>query len=234
MIRILTSVLGLAVFAAADLANAASAQDQAPPASLNAYPAERLLPFWRTYVAQTHDGEPAFRPAYRLDPPPAPDEAVSGFWLEGPDGTLLPLEVDTEGYLIIPQAARAAGFVTRASRMLHDAQRPLPAIRLEIVAELPPARHYPISDLAAITHAVDHFQRDAMGLAALMAPRFDTLVWHFDGPAPDGWLTSRNGQRQPIEAYDNTLSLRMTGRIGRQGGQVELEALPLRLTIEVR
>lgn len=206
-----------------------------PPASaLNPYPAERLLPFWRQYTARHEDGEALFVPAYRLDPAPADADAASSFWLEASDGRLLALGVDDDGYLVLPPQARAPGLVTRGARLLHDGEAPLPAIRLEIRLQLEPARHYALADLSSAVAQVDSFQRHAMGLAALMAPRFDVVVFRFDGPAPDGWHVTARGERRELAALHDTLYLRMTPRTARAGGEIILEAPPRRIVVETR
>jgi len=207
-----------------------------PAATLNPYPADRLLPFWRQYTSTyDHEAQDAlFVLAYRLDPPPDSGAETSGFWLEAPDGALLALDVGPQGYLVVPEAAHAAGFVGRDTRILHDGGRPLPAIRLEIHAALEPGQHYPVGDLAALVRDVDDFQRSAMGFAALMAPRFDVIVFRFEGPAPDGWHVTPRGERRLLGALHDTLFLRMTGSVARTGGEIILDAPPHTIVLEAR
>lgn len=227
----LAALLGgmLALAAAGALASPPS-----DPSALAPYPAERLLPFWRQYSAQYEDGPVPFMPAYRLDPAPAGADSPSGFWLEASDGQLIAIGVDPDGYLRLPGEAHAAGFVSRATRILHDSTGPLPAIRLEIHLRAASAGRYAVADLAAAVSAMDRFQRSAMGFAALMAPRFDVVVFRFDGPAPDGWHVTPDGRRTPLAALHDTLSVRMTGRLARTGGYVELAAPPRRIVLEAR
>lgn len=215
-------------------AQAFAATPAAAPEALNPYAADRLLPFWRQYVRNYEGGEAPFRPVYRLDPAPGSASARSGFWLEARDGALHPLGVDDDGYLVLPGIASTPDEVTRTSRVLHTANAPLPAIRLEIEALLPPGPGYAVPGLSALVAEMDRFQRASMGFAALMAPRFDVIVWHFDGPAPDGWHVTRDGTRHELRALGDTLYLRMTGRIARQGGEIELNATPLRVTLQAR
>jgi len=219
------------------LTGAGPAAAGAPPAeALNPYPADRLLPFWRQYTLSHDPGaeEAMFTPAYRLDPPPDTGTQSSGFWLEAPDGALLALDVDRQGYLVVPEAARSDGFFSRDTRILHDGDRPLPAIRLEIHARLEPGQRYAVGDLAALVSEVDQFQRSAMGFAALMAPRFDVVVFRFDGPAPDGWHVTARGERRPLGALHDTLFVRMTGRVARTGGEIILDAAPHTVVLEAR
>ncbi|AZU05207.1 hypothetical protein X907_2696 [Glycocaulis alkaliphilus] len=206
-----------------------------PPASaLNPYPADRLLPFWRQYTARYEESEALFIPAYRLDPPPAEAADMTGFWLEAADARLLAVGVDADGYLVLPAEAHNAGFVTRSTRLLHDGGGLLPAIRLELHVRAEPAARYAIADLATVTRELDQFQRASMGLAALMAPRFDVIVFRFDGPAPDGWHVTARGERSALSALHDTLYLRMTGRIARAGGEIVLEETPRRIVVETR
>ncbi|WP_371393296.1 hypothetical protein AB6B38_12940 [Glycocaulis abyssi] len=230
MIRSALSLL----LASALLGWCAPAMAGPPPASaLNPYPADRLLPFWRQYTARYEDGEAAFTPVYRLDPAPAEAADRSGFWLEAPDARLLAVGVDAGGYLVLPPEAHTAGSVTRATRLLHDGDNPLPAIRLEFHTPASGTR-YSISDMAALVRELDQLQRASMGLAALMAPRFDVIVFRFDGPAPDGWHVTARGERRALGALHDTLYLRMTGRIARLGGEIVLEAPPERIVVETR
>ncbi|MFN7176803.1 MAG: hypothetical protein ACK4MX_07925 [Thermaurantiacus sp.] len=173
MIRTALSLPALCLaFLCFALAGAGQAIAAPPPAAaLNPYPADRLLPFWRQYAGRYEAGDAPFVPAYRLDPVPESASSSTGFWLEGPDGTLLALGVDSDGYLIVPAAAHAAGFVGRETRILHDGDAPLPAIRFEIHATLDRATGYAIADLAALTREVDRFQRAAAGRWALWATR---------------------------------------------------------------
>jgi hypothetical protein len=225
-----------ALLAALCLIGAGPAFAVAPPdaGALNAYAADRLLPFWRQYTARYEDDEAPFVPAYRLDPAPEGAISHSGFWLEAPGGGLTALGVDAHGYLVLPERAREAGFVGRDTRLFHAPDRPLPAIRLEIHATLAPARRYAMGDLSALASEMDRFQRAAMGFAALMAPRFDVVVFHFEGPAPDGWHVTRRGDQRTLGALHDTLFLRMTGRVARMGGEVVLDAAPARIVLEAR
>lgn len=236
MIRTAFSLPALCLaFLCLTFAGAGQALAAPPPASaLNPYPAERLLPFWRQYTARYEAGEALFVPAYRLDPAPADAGDTSGFWLEGPDGELLALGIDAGGYLILPAPAYEAGFVGRETRVLHEGGTALPAIRLEIHAALGHGTRHSMADLAALTREVHQFQRAAMGFAALMAPRFDVVVFRFDGPAPDGWHVTPRGERRALGALGNTLFLRMTGRTARTGGEIVLDAPARRIVLEAR
>ena len=216
------------------LAGLASAGAPPDRADMNAYPADRILPFWRQYTGEGSGAELPFMPAYRIEPAPDGPTASSGFWLEGQDGRLHPLGVDAEGYLQLPPEARQAGEMTRQTRVWHAAGIALPAIRLEIHLQLDPAERYQVADLAAAVAAMDRFQRRAMGLAALMAPRFDVIVFRFDGAAPDGWIVTGDGRRRELSAFHDTLSVRMTGRAARSGGTVMLGSAPRRVVLEAR
>lgn len=232
MLRPLLAALVIGVLALAP--SQARAAPPPDPSVLAPYPAERLLPFWRQYSAQ-YEGEAApFRPAYRLDPAPLDADAPSGFWLEAADGQLIAIGVDPDGYLDLPEEAYTAGFVTRTTRILHDSTGPLPAIRLEIHLLAASTDRYAVADLAAAVSAMDRFQRSAMGFAALMAPRFDVVVFRFDSAAPDGWHITPDGERRPLAAMHDTLSVRMRGRLARSGGYVELAAPPRRVVLEAR
>lgn len=74
--------------------------------------------------------------------------------------------------------------------------------------------------------------RSAAGVAALFAPRMESVVFVFDGAAPEAWAVDRDGERAPLTVQENRAFFRPADRSNRSIERIEFGREPVRILLD--
>ncbi|WP_203293922.1 hypothetical protein [Maricaulis parjimensis] len=91
-----------------------------------------------------------------------------------------------------------------------------------------PSRQDLVTGLSQANRAV----RRTAGVAALFAPDFKTVIFQFDGPAPDAWAIDEAGERHALTVQEDRALFRPRDRENRRIVRIELGAVPERILFD--
>jgi hypothetical protein len=96
----------------------------------------------------------------------------------------------------------------------------------------PGASEFSRDALAISVEQANRAIRSAAGVAALFAPRMESVVFVFEGAAPEAWAIDRNGERSPLTVQENRAFFRPADRRSRSVERIEFGREPVRILLD--
>ena len=106
------------------------------------------------------------------------------------------------------------------------------SLNMQFEARFPGGPDYEADDLSLALGQANDAVRQAAGVAALFAPNFGTLVFVFDGPAPEARAIHEDGSSTRLTVQENRVVVRPRDRALRNLARVEFGALPTRILLD--
>ncbi|WP_300540951.1 hypothetical protein [Maricaulis sp.] len=215
-----------ALLAAAFLASAGSAT--AEDVEREAGPLPRLFPHRETYL----DLPPDERSRFRLDYVVASQQGVPPedirIWYEH-EGERIELALTGTGRITNPPDAGAL-----AAEPTVWVNQPGGSMALTMLFAYAgePATRYERGDLLGGLSQANRAMRRAAGVAALFAPNFKTVIFEFDGPAPEAWAVDEDGSRTALTVQEDRALFRPRDRENRSVSHVEFGREPVRVLFD--
>ena len=213
------SVLLAPVLAAAALqaAPAPETPDPADLAEMRTVALDRLFTFWPDYLDLPEDERDGFDMVHRID---GPDDWR--LWLEAPDGEISPLAAYPDQTLTPPSLA-----LFEAGEVRVEAPPGSMSVTMELRPAAPLSERYDAAALRAGAGQANRAMRKVAGVAALFAPRMQAVVFTFDGPAPEAWAVTADGEREALPVSGETATLPLRRREFRDAEAVEFGRAPV-------
>ena len=96
----------------------------------------------------------------------------------------------------------------------------------------PGATEFSRDALAMSVEQANRAIRSAAGVAALFAPRMESIVFVFDGAAPEAWAVDQDGERSPLTVQENRAFFRPADRRSRSVERIEFGREPVRILLD--
>ncbi len=191
-------------------------------------PLMRLFPHWQAYLDLPAEDRSRFTLAYHISSSQGvPAEEIRIRYTAGDiSGTL---ELDPHGRVLNPPDAalieaepvaainQPAG--SMAARMAFEA-------RFDDVMRVDP------HDAVAALDQANQAMRRVGGVAALFAPSFKTVIFVFDGPAPEAWAIQDGQERTALTVQEDRVIYRPNDRDMRNVSEVVLGRAPAFILID--
>ncbi|WP_417494542.1 hypothetical protein [Maricaulis sp.] len=213
-----------AVMTAGLMASGASAQTE--PREIG--PLMTLFPHWQDYLDLPAEDRSRFTLGYQISSSQGvPAEEIQVSYSAGDiRGTL---ELDAHGRVLNPpdtaliEAAPIAAVNqppgSMAGRMTFEA-------RFDDMMRISP------HDAVGALDQANRAMRRVGGVAALFAPAFKTVIFVFDGPAPEAWAVRADMERTPLTVQENRVIYRPNDRDMRNVSEIVLGRAPAFILID--
>ena len=215
----LAPVLTAAALAATALQGTAAPDtpDPADLAEMRTVALDRLFTYWPDYLDLPEDARDGFNMVHRIDGPEG-----WRLWLEAPNGEISALAAYPDETLTPPPLAL---FETGEVRV--EAPPGSMSVTMELRPAAPLGERYDAAALRAGAGQANRAMREVAGVAALFAPRMQAVVFTFDGPAPEAWAVSADGEREALPVSGETATLPLRRREFRDAEAVEFGRAPI-------
>ena len=192
-----------------------------------AAPLPRLFPHWDDYLALEPETRSHFTLAYVVGSRTvSPDEIRMWYVL---DGETVDLDVGPDGLIGNPPDAQA---MEEAPDVWVNQPEGGMSMTLQFAYAQAPRSSLDSHDLAMGLEQANRAMRRAAGVAALFAPNFKSVVFHFDGPVPDAVAVLDDGSTRPLLVQEDRASFRPGDRENRRVVRVEFGRAPSRILFD--
>ncbi|MEO1040259.1 MAG: hypothetical protein AAFX09_12000 [Pseudomonadota bacterium] len=219
----------IALFAALVQASAGPAPEATPDAAalaeMRAVSVSRVFPYWEDYLEMDEAERDRFTLLYEVRGP-----GDAALWLETAEGGTRLLAPDENGVVAAPDLAA----FDRDAQIRVDAPPGAMSVSMVMAPLLEPTLSYEADALRVAAGQANAAMRRIAGVAALFAPRMDAVLFVFDGPAPDAWAISPDGERRALPVEQNRVWFPVRERAFRGTERVEFGAEPVRLILTAR
>ena len=218
------AAIGLAVLTAGALAASAGAQS----ADREIAPLPRLFPHWQDYLDLPPDDRSHFTLAYTIGS--VRDIALEDiriWYVTGAGET--ELELAPDGLVLNPPDAET---LQAAPTAWGNQPQGGMSVSMSFQASLGSNTEIDRLDTLLALEQANHAMRVTGGVAALFAPAFKSLIFVFDGTAPDAWAVSSDGQRTPLLVQEDRATYRPNDRDMRDVERLVFGRPPVRILLE--
>lgn len=209
----------------------AVADDTAGDAERIAGPLPRFFPRLDSYLELPEDRRSHFRLAYVIgaDGSVAPEDIRMWY---AHDGETRSFGIDAMGRIThLPGAEALAAEPDVWINQPADGDTRF-SLTMQFEYGRPLADHYAREDLARGVEQANRAIRQAAGVAALFAPNMKTVVFVFDGAAPEAWAVDADGERTPLTVQENRAFFRPGDRSSRSVEHLEFGRPPQRVLLD--
>lgn len=220
MMRLAAATLSVLVLCAA----AAAAREPGRMAA----PLPRLFPHWASYLAIEPEERSHFTLSYVLQSTRGVPPQEVRLWYSF-DGEEIDLAADAQGRIVNPPSFAA---MNAAPAVWTDQPEGSMSIAMLFEMNLPAAQRYAQSDMTTALAQANGAIRSAAGVASLFAPNYKTVVFLFDGPAPQAWAVDADGGRTALTVQEDRALFRPRDRANRSVSHIELGAPPIRVLMD--
>lgn len=231
MMRIFAALAAALLLTLQPSAAGTAADDNAGDAERVAGPLPRFFPHLDSYLELPEDRRSHFRLAYVIGSNSGIPLDEVRMWYEH-DGETRPFGIDASGRITnLPDTeALAAEPDVWINQPDDDGARFSLTMRFEYGGPL--ADRYEREDLARGIEQANRAIRQAAGVAALFAPSMKTLVFVFEGSAPEAWAVDAEGRRTPLTVQENRAFFRPGDRSSRSVEHLEFGHAPRRVLFD--
>jgi hypothetical protein len=218
------ATLFMTVLAAGLMTVGAAAQ----PVEREIAPLPRLFPHWQEYLDLAEADRSHFTLAYVVGSNRGVAIETVRIWYGNTPGET-ELELAADGQILNPPDAETLQAAPMAWVNQSEGGMSISMVfqaRLESAAEIDR-----LDTLLALEQANQAMRRIG-GVAALFAPAFKTLVFVFDGPAPEAWAIRSDGSRTPLLVQEDRAIYRPNDRDLRNVERLEFSRPALRVLLE--
>jgi len=194
-------------------------------------PLPRFFPRLDSYLELPEDRRSHFRLAYVIGSDGgAPPEDIR-MWYEH-DGETRPFGIDETGRIAhLPGIEALAAEPDVWINQPNDGEARF-SLTMQFEYGRPLAERYAREDLERGIEQANQAIRQAAGVAALFAPSMKTVVFIFDGAAPEAWAIDDAGERTPLTVQENRAFFRPGDRSNRSVEQLEFGRAPQRVLLD--
>ena len=182
----------IALMVSASLVSTAPAQ---PGPDARSVPLDAVFPFWTEFQSLEPTERDLIALTYRLGLPPHPDGGTYGLWLQRDSRTFEPIEANALDLISPPDDAAFQDDL----QIISDAPAGQASISFEVELNLELAESYDIETLQAAIDQAQAAVRRLAGWRAAIMPRIDTVMFIFDGAAPDAELIGSDRDNRSLE-----------------------------------
>ncbi len=200
----------------------------AQPVEREAGPLPRLFPHWQSYLDLPEADRSHFTLAYAIGSSRgvAPEEIR--IWYQG-EGGETELALDSGGQVLNPPDAMTLQAAPMA--WVNQPQGGM-SVSMSFQAQLGAGNEIDRLDTLLALEQANQAMRVVGGVAALFAPAFKTLVFVFEGTAPEAWAVHRDGSRTPLLVQEDRATYRPNDRNVRDVERLEFARPPVRVLLE--
>ncbi len=191
-------------------------------------PVSMLFPHRETYLALDEEDRSHFRLDYIVQSSTGVPGDEIGLWYEWSDDRV-DIELGADGLVANPPAAEI--LETDPNVWTDQPGRTMSmSMQFAYAGEdwQTPSRQDLVTGLEQANRAV----RRAAGVAALFAPDFKTVIFQFDGPAPEAWAVDADGNREALTVQEDRALFRPRDRSNRSVVRIELGRAPERVIFD--
>jgi len=212
-------------------ASAGAADDEAGDAERIAGPLPRFFPHLDNYLELPADRRSHFRLAYVIGSDDGiPPEEIR-MWYEH-DGETRPFGIDATGRITRLPGIEALAAEPDVWINQPDDDDARFSLTMQFEYGRPLADRYAREELARGIEQANRAIRQAAGVAALFAPNMKTVVFIFDGTAPEAWAVDAEGERTPLTVQENRAFFRPGDRSSRSVDHLEFGHAPRRVLFD--
>jgi hypothetical protein len=211
-------IIATAIMTAGLLASAAFGQEE----TAHQIPLVRLFPHWQDYLELPADDRSQFTLAYRLhsNQGVAAEDIQVSYAAEEISGALA---LDTHGRVLNPPdttliAANPIATINQPPNTM--------GMNLSFEARFDDSTRIDPHDAVAALQQANHAMRQVGGVASLFVPAFKTVIFVFEGPAPEAWAVRNSGERTPLTVQEDRVIYRPNDRNMRDVSEVILGRAP--------
>ncbi|SDM12033.1 hypothetical protein [Maricaulis salignorans] len=191
-------------------------------------PLVRLFPHWQDYLDLPADERSHFTLAYVIASTRGVPAEDINIWYES-GGNETGLALDSTGQVLNPP-----DLDTLASDPVAWINQPQGgmSVSLSFQANLEMESEIARLDTLLALEQANRAMRSVGGVASLFAPSFKTLIFVFEGPAPDAWAVTADGRRTPLIVQESQAIYRPNDRDLREVDHLVFGRPPARILIE--
>tara|TARA_R110002051_G_scaffold324773_1_gene423542 strand:+ start:22372 stop:23043 length:672 start_codon:yes stop_codon:yes gene_type:complete len=218
------ATLCLAAFAAGVMAVGAGAQS----GEREVGPLPRLFPHWQDYLDLPADDRSHFTLAYVIGSNRGVTAEDIRLWYVDATGETV-LELAPDGQVLNPPDAETL----QAAPMLwvNQPQGGM-SVSMSFQASLGSGSEIDRLDTLLALEQANQAMRRTGGVASLFAPAFKTLIFVFDGTAPDAWAIRTDGSRTPLVVQEDRATYRPNDRDMRDVERLVFGRAPMRILLD--
>lgn len=218
--RLAVALLGLALL----LAPLAAAQEEARIAG----PLSMFFPRWADYLSIEEERRSHFTLGYQIASDRGADPAEIRMHYEL-DGETHVFALDDAGFVL--SRPDAATFDANPDVWINQPEGGM-GLAMRFMVQMDPATSYTADELRLATGQANDAMRTVGGVAALFAPQMRTVVFVFDGPAPEAWGLDEGGDRQALTVQENRVLYRPRERRNRRIESLSFGRPPVRILLD--
>lgn len=229
MIRSILAMVGAAFLSVAPAVADDTASEVASEVERVAGPLPRFFPHLESYLDIPEAERSHFRMAYVVSSADGiPPEDIR-MWYEH-DGETRQFALDATGRI-----TRLPGLTALDAEPDVWINQPAGggfSLSMQFEYSGPGASEFSRDALAISVEQANRAIRSAAGVAALFAPRMESVVFVFEGAAPEAWAIDRNGERSPLTVQENRAFFRPADRRSRSVERIEFGREPVRILLD--
>lgn len=229
MMRSILAMVGAALLSVAPAVADDTASDVASDVERVAGPLPRFFPHLESYLDIPDAERSHFRMAYVVSSADGiPPEDIR-MWYEH-DGETRQFALDATGRI-----TRLPGLPALDAEPDVWINQPAGggfSLSMQFEYSGPGATEFSRDALAMSVEQANRAIRSAAGVAALFAPRMESVVFVFDGAAPEAWAVDQNGERSPLTVQENRAFFRPADRRSRSVERIEFGREPVRILLD--
>lgn len=214
----------LAVLAASLVTFGVAAQ----PVEREIGPLSRLFPHWQDYLDLPADDRSHFTLAYVIGSNRGVAAEDIRLWYLDTSGEV-ELELAPDGQVLNPPDAHT---LQAAPTIWVNQPQGGMSVSMSFQAKLENGTEPNRTDTLLALEQANRAMRLTGGVAALFAPAFKTLIFVFDGTAPEAWAVRSDGSRTPLIVQEDRAIYRPNDRNMRDVERLEFGRPPLRVLLD--
>ena len=218
------ATIGMAVLAAGLVV--ASAASQSVEREIG--PLTRLFPHWQTYLDLPAGDRSHFTLAYVIGSNRGIAVENVRIWYQS-GAEAIELDLAPDGQVLNPPDS--ATLQAAPMTWVNQPQGGM-SVSMSFQAQLGSATEIDRLDTLLALEQANQAMRLTGGVAALFAPAFKTLVFVFDGTAPDAWAVRSDGRRTPLLVQEDRAIYRPNDRDLRDVERLVFARAPVRVLLD--
>lgn len=219
--RLSSALLGLALLLVPASAAAQEEERIAGPLSM-------FFPRWADYLSIEEDRRSHFTLGYQIssDRGVAPGDIRMRYRL---DEDIHDFALDGDGFVL--NRPDAAVFEVNPDVWINQPEGGM-SLAMRFMVDMDPARTYSTDELRLATGQANDAMRTVGGVAAMFAPQMRSIVFIFDGPAPQAWGLEADGDRTALTVQENRVIYRPRDRRNRRIESLSFGREPVRILLD--
>ncbi|WP_300528084.1 hypothetical protein [Maricaulis sp.] len=191
-------------------------------------PLSMFFPRWADYLSLEDDRRSHFTLGYQIrsDRGVAPADIRMHYEFGGETREFI---FDAEGYVLGRPAADV--FEADPEVWINQPEGGM-GLSMRFMVQMDPATRYSTDELRLAAGQANDAMRSIGGVAAMFAPQMRTVVFVFDGPAPDAWGIEADGERRALTVQENRVTYRPRERRNRRIESLQFGREPVRILLD--